>query len=72
MPVEIIFVRIIESKKTIKLLQGKVAFSSQGDRIAKTQVEQLVNGSYQILGYHNTENNTFDGNWTDAYWIGKF
>lgn len=52
-------------------LQGKVAFSSQGDRIAKTQVEQVVNGSYIILGYHNTENNTFNKDWRDAEWISK-
>ncbi len=46
-----------------------MAFSSQGDRIAKTQVEQLVNGTYIVLGYHNTENNTFDKDWRDAQWI---
>lgn len=49
-----------------------MAFSSQGDRIAKTQVEQLINGSYVILGYHNTENNTFDKDWTDAQWIREY
>jgi gamma-aminobutyric acid type B receptor len=39
----------------ISLFQGYVAFSSQGDRIALTQIEQMVNGSYVILGYFDTQ-----------------
>ncbi|KAH8404377.1 hypothetical protein KR222_005799 [Zaprionus bogoriensis] len=36
-------------------LQGVVAFSSQGDRIALTQIEQMVNGKYEKLGYYDTQ-----------------
>lgn len=37
------------------LLQGVVAFSSQGDRIALTQIEQMIAGSYVKLGYYDTQ-----------------
>lgn len=43
----------VEITRTI--LQGFVAFSSQGDRIALTQIEQVVNGSYIVLGYYDTQ-----------------
>ncbi|XP_030766510.1 gamma-aminobutyric acid type B receptor subunit 1 [Sitophilus oryzae] len=36
-------------------VSGIVAFSSQGDRIALTQIEQVVNGSYVVLGYYDTQ-----------------
>lgn len=36
-------------------VQGYVAFSSQGDRIALTQIEQVVNGTYVKLGYYDTQ-----------------
>lgn len=36
-------------------LQGVVAFSSQGDRIALTQIEQMVDGQYHKLGYYDTQ-----------------
>lgn len=32
-----------------------MAFSSQGDRIALTQVEQMINGTYTKLGYYDTQ-----------------
>jgi len=32
-----------------------VAFSSQGDRIALTQIEQMVDGQYHKLGYYDTQ-----------------
>jgi len=32
-----------------------VAFSSQGDRIALTQIEQMVDGKYEKLGYYDTQ-----------------
>lgn len=32
-----------------------VAFSSQGDRIALTQIEQMINGQYRKLGYYDTQ-----------------
>lgn len=37
------------------LFQGEVAFSSEGDRIALTQIEQVINGKYVVLGYYNTQ-----------------
>ncbi|XP_068912302.1 gamma-aminobutyric acid type B receptor subunit 1 isoform X3 [Tenebrio molitor] len=36
-------------------ISGYVAFSSQGDRIALTQIEQVINGSYVVLGYYDTQ-----------------
>jgi hypothetical protein len=39
----------------ISLFQGYVAFSSQGDRIALTQIEQMINGTYVKLGYFDTQ-----------------
>jgi hypothetical protein len=36
-------------------LQGVVAFSSQGDRIALTQIEQMIDGQYHKLGYYDTQ-----------------
>lgn len=35
--------------------QGVVAFSSQGDRIALTQIEQAIDGKYVLLGYYDTQ-----------------
>jgi hypothetical protein len=35
--------------------QGDVAFSSQGDRIALTQIEQMNDGQYHKLGYYDTQ-----------------
>lgn len=35
--------------------QGYVAFSSQGDRIALTQIEQVIDGKYVKLGYYDTQ-----------------
>lgn len=32
-----------------------MAFSSQGDRIALTQIEQMIDGKYVILGYYDTQ-----------------
>lgn len=32
-----------------------MAFSSQGDRIALTQVEQMIDGKYTKLGYYDTQ-----------------
>ncbi|GFG38778.1 hypothetical protein Cfor_08233 [Coptotermes formosanus] len=36
-------------------VSGRVAFSSQGDRIALTQIEQMINGTYVKLGYFDTQ-----------------
>lgn len=32
-----------------------MAFSSQGDRIALTQIEQMIDGKYIILGHYDTQ-----------------
>lgn len=32
-----------------------MAFSSQGDRIALTQIEQMIDGKYVILGHYDTQ-----------------
>lgn len=51
------------------MLQGVVAFSSQGDRIALTQIEQMIDGKYVILGHYDTQadNLTWTGleHWQD-------
>uniref|UniRef100_A0A182YN14 G-protein coupled receptors family 3 profile domain-containing protein n=1 Tax=Anopheles stephensi TaxID=30069 RepID=A0A182YN14_ANOST len=36
-------------------VSGVVAFSSQGDRIALTQIEQMIDGQYYKLGYYDTQ-----------------
>ncbi|XP_065094092.1 gamma-aminobutyric acid type B receptor subunit 1 isoform X2 [Ochlerotatus camptorhynchus] len=36
-------------------VSGWVAFSSQGDRIALTQIEQMIDGKYFKLGYYDTQ-----------------
>jgi len=50
--------------------QGTVAFSSKGDRIAWTLVEQLVNGQYNKVAYYDTQTDNLT--WlTQARWIGN-
>lgn len=41
-----------------------MAFSSQGDRIALTQIEQVIDGSYVKLGYYDTQSDNLT-------WLGK-
>ncbi|XP_022239311.1 gamma-aminobutyric acid type B receptor subunit 1-like isoform X2 [Limulus polyphemus] len=36
-------------------VSGSVAFSSKGDRIALTQVEQMIDGQYNLLGFYDTQ-----------------
>ncbi|GFY57616.1 gamma-aminobutyric acid type B receptor subunit 1 [Trichonephila inaurata madagascariensis] len=36
-------------------VSGYVAFSSKGDRIAWTQIEQMIDGNYTLLGYYDTQ-----------------
>ncbi|XP_055710590.1 gamma-aminobutyric acid type B receptor subunit 1 isoform X4 [Phlebotomus papatasi] len=51
-------------------VSGRVAFSSQGDRIALTQVEQMINGSYVKLGYYDTQVDNLT--WLNMEeWVGK-
>uniref|UniRef100_A0A8D8WDP6 Gamma-aminobutyric acid type B receptor subunit 1 n=1 Tax=Cacopsylla melanoneura TaxID=428564 RepID=A0A8D8WDP6_9HEMI len=50
-------------------ISGDVAFSSQGDRIALTQIEQVINGSYTKLGFYDTQSDNLT--WFDRErWIG--
>ncbi|XP_015522970.1 gamma-aminobutyric acid type B receptor subunit 1 isoform X1 [Neodiprion pinetum] len=50
-------------------VSGYVAFSSQGDRIALTQIEQVVGGTYVKLGYYDTQSDNLT--WLDKErWIG--
>uniref|UniRef100_A0A183UNZ8 G_PROTEIN_RECEP_F3_4 domain-containing protein n=1 Tax=Toxocara canis TaxID=6265 RepID=A0A183UNZ8_TOXCA len=47
-----------------KGVSGQVMFSDLGDRIARTQIEQLQNGRYQMLGTYDTTTQYLD-------WFGK-
>lgn len=47
-----------------------MAFSSQGDRIALTQVEQLIEGHYVTLGYYDTQRDNLTWHNRER-WIGK-
>ena len=47
-----------------------MAFSSLGDRIALTQIEQMKDGKYVKLGYYDTVNDNLTW-YEDAKWIGK-
>ncbi|XP_025836019.1 gamma-aminobutyric acid type B receptor subunit 1 isoform X2 [Agrilus planipennis] len=50
-------------------ISGMVAFSSQGDRIALTLIEQAINGNYVVLGYFDTQADNLT--WYDReVWIG--
>lgn len=50
-------------------MQGHVAFSSQGDRIALTQIEQVIDGKYVKLGYYDTQSDNLT--WRNVErWIG--
>jgi len=52
----------------LKIFQGYVAFSSQGDRIALTQIEQVIDGKYVKLGYYDTQSDNLT--WFDKErWI---
>ncbi|VDK42132.1 unnamed protein product [Anisakis simplex] len=43
-----------------KGVSGQVMFSDSGDRIARTQIEQLQDGRYQILGTYDTTTQYLD------------
>uniref|UniRef100_T1KK54 G-protein coupled receptors family 3 profile domain-containing protein n=1 Tax=Tetranychus urticae TaxID=32264 RepID=T1KK54_TETUR len=36
-------------------VSGEVKFTDEGDRIALTQIEQMVDGNYNLLGYYDTQ-----------------
>lgn len=44
-------------------VSGHVAFSEKGDRIAWTQIEQMIEGKYNLLGYYDTQTNNLT--WTN-------
>lgn len=47
-----------------------MAFSSQGDRIALTQIEQMIDGKYVKLGYFDTQSDNLT--WINmAKWQGN-
>ncbi|XP_065346154.1 gamma-aminobutyric acid type B receptor subunit 1 isoform X2 [Cloeon dipterum] len=50
-------------------VSGHVAFSSQGDRIALTQIEQMIDGKYVLLGYYDTQSDNLTWN-NKEKWIG--
>ena len=51
-------------------ISGNVAFSAAGDRIARTQVEQFINGSYVKLGVYDSVADDLD--WYDKEkWRGR-
>lgn len=61
--------KILQLKRPV-LFQGYVAFSSQGDRIALTQIEQVIDGKYVKLGYYDTQSDNLT--WFDKErWISK-
>ncbi|VDO62295.1 unnamed protein product [Heligmosomoides polygyrus] len=37
-----------------KGVSGRVMFSDSGDRIARTQIEQMQNGKYVVMGFYDT------------------
>ncbi|KAI1732346.1 receptor family ligand binding region domain-containing protein [Ditylenchus destructor] len=43
-----------------KGVSGQVMFSDLGDRIARTQIEQMQNGKYTILGFYDTTSQTLE------------
>ncbi|GFR21059.1 gamma-aminobutyric acid type B receptor subunit 1 [Trichonephila clavata] len=51
-------------------VSGYVAFSSKGDRIAWTQIEQMIDGNYTLLGYYDTQTDNLTWlkkeKWTDG------
>jgi hypothetical protein len=46
-----------------------VAFSSQGDRIALTQIEQMIDGQYYKLGYYDTQADNLTW-FNNEQWVG--
>uniref|UniRef100_A0A1I7XCL7 G_PROTEIN_RECEP_F3_4 domain-containing protein n=1 Tax=Heterorhabditis bacteriophora TaxID=37862 RepID=A0A1I7XCL7_HETBA len=48
--------RLFECVKntSFKGVSGRVMFSDSGDRIARTQIEQMQNGKYHVMGFYDT------------------
>ncbi|GAU88441.1 hypothetical protein RvY_01140-2 [Ramazzottius varieornatus] len=56
---------------TFEGVSGRVSFTSEGDRIAPTQLEQMQDGIYKVLGYYDPFKDQID--WSTKYrdrWIG--
>lgn len=49
-------------------ISGEVAFSDIGDRIAWTQIEQLVDGNYTVIGYFDSRTNNLNLTETRIRW----
>uniref|UniRef100_A0A6G1S9V3 Gamma-aminobutyric acid type B receptor subunit 2 n=1 Tax=Aceria tosichella TaxID=561515 RepID=A0A6G1S9V3_9ACAR len=49
-------------------ISGEVAFSDIGDRIARTQIEQMTDGNYSVIGYFDTRTNKLDFNESRIRW----
>uniref|UniRef100_A0A1I8B028 G_PROTEIN_RECEP_F3_4 domain-containing protein n=2 Tax=Meloidogyne hapla TaxID=6305 RepID=A0A1I8B028_MELHA len=54
--------RMFECMKDIQFrgVSGQVMFSDLGDRIARTQIEQMQNGKYILLGYYDSSTQTLE------------
>ena len=64
---------IYESMQNITFegVSGRVSFTSEGDRIAPTQLEQMQDGIYKVLGYYDPFRDQID--WSTKFkdrWIG--
>lgn len=49
-------------------ISGEVAFSDIGDRIAWTQIEQMVDGNYTVIGYFDSRTNRLNLNESRIRW----
>lgn len=49
-------------------ISGEVAFSDIGDRIAWTQIEQMVDGNYTVIGYYDYRANNLNLNESRVKW----
>jgi len=49
-------------------ISGEVAFSDIGDRIAWTQIEQMIDGNYTVIGYFDTRTNNLNLNESRISW----
>lgn len=60
---------LLKLLRMLYLTQGTVAFSSKGDRIAWTLIEQMIHGQYNKVGYYDTQTDNLT--WlAEARWIG--
>ncbi|KAF6023760.1 GABA-B-R1 [Bugula neritina] len=53
-------------------VSGRVTFTSTGDRIAKTQIEQMQNGTYYTVGYYDYTTGELDWLETDQWPGGSY